>query len=79
MPSAEHIERQRLSREAKAARRASHESQAHKRITRQVEVDKGVLLEWLKMESIVPIAAKRIIATGHRPDVLTVVYTEEES
>ncbi len=74
-----HLERQRAAREAKAQRRTAHQAQsrAHTRVDRQIEVDKEHLLKMLKAESLIPEDAARIIGTGHRPDVLTVVYTLE--
>jgi hypothetical protein len=77
MDSLSHVERQRASREAKALRRQAHLSAAHKRVVREVVVDHGVLLRWLKDEFVVPLAATRIVGTGHGPDVLTVIYTED--
>ena len=39
------------------------------------EVQKDHLLDILKAEALVPEAATRIIATGHRPESLTVTVT----
>ena len=72
-----HQRQQREARERKHQKRlaAQLHKAAHQRRIVRVEVPKDDLLRILVNEGFVPIDATRIIGTGHRPDVLTVMLT----
>jgi hypothetical protein len=65
-----HQRQQREARERKRLRQA--QSPAERRIVREVQIDKGLLLKLLDEAQLIPEGATRIVGTGHRPDILTV-------
>ena len=79
MANAEHIERQKAARDAKAKRKQARMADANSacflRAVRNVEIPKADLLAILKKEGFIPLDATVIVATGHRPDVLTISYS----
>lgn len=74
MSETDHQRRQREARERKHAAKIAREqanAAANRRIS-QFDVDKVLLLKLLYAEGLSPQGATKIIATGHREDVLSV-------